>query len=256
MVSRSPAIDRKALKVSTRSGKGRHCRRRRPVSLPSVVGSVAVVAAASGTLTMPAAGASNGLFFSSEALQRPEASDRAASGLDTIVEAGQSLKEESAESAEAAHEAAVEQARKEAAERKAREEREARRWVSPLSNYRISATFGSTGRLWSGTHTGLDLAASYGAEVKSVSSGEIIWSGWDGSYGNKIVVQHWDGTETWYCHLSRFIQRSGSVAPGEVIGAVGSTGNSTGPHLHLEVHPDGGGAVNPQSWLAERGLNL
>ncbi len=205
---------------------------------------------------MPSAGASNGVFFSSEALQRPEASDRAASGLDTIVAAGQSLQEESAESAEAAHEAAVEQARKEAAERKAREQREARRWVSPLSSYRISATFGSTGGLWSGSHTGVDLAASYGAEVKSLSSGEIIWSGWDGAYGNKIVVRHWDGTETWYCHLSRFIQRSGKVAPGEVIGAVGSTGNSTGPHLHLEVHPNGGGAVNPQRWLAERGLNL
>src|SRR5918996_292329 len=256
MVGRSPAVDRKALTVSKRSGTGRHCRRRRPVSLPSVVGSVAVIDAASGTLTMPSAGASNGVFFSSDALQRPEATDRAASGLDTIVAAGQSLKEESAERAEAAHEAAVEQARKEAAERKAREEREARRWVSPLSRYRISATFGSTGQLWSGTHTGVDLAASYGTEVKSLSSGEIIWSGWDGAYGNKIVVRHWDGTETWYCHLSRFIQRSGSVAPGDVIGAVGSTGNSTGPHLHLEVHPDGGSAVNPLWWLSERGLSL
>jgi murein DD-endopeptidase MepM/ murein hydrolase activator NlpD len=215
-----------------------------------------VLAAASGTLTMPSAGASNGVFFSSDALQRPEAANRTESGLDTVVAAGQSLKEESAERAEAAHEAAVEQARKEAAERKARQEREARRWVAPLSSYRISATFGSTGRLWSGTHTGVDLAASYGTEVKSLSSGEIIWTGWDGSYGNKIVVRHWDGTETWYCHLSRFIKRSGSVAPGEVIGAVGSTGNSTGPHLHLEVHPEGSGAVNPQNWLSERGLNL
>jgi murein DD-endopeptidase MepM/ murein hydrolase activator NlpD len=69
-------------------------------------------------------------------------------------------------------------------------------------------------------------------------------------------VRHWDGTETWYCHLSRYVLRSGEVQPGTQIGSVGSTGNSTGPHLHLEVHPDGGDAVNPRSWFAERGLSF
>jgi murein DD-endopeptidase MepM/ murein hydrolase activator NlpD len=243
--------------VSQRSGKGRHCRRRRHVSLPSVVGSFAVLAAASGTLTMPQAGASSELLFSSEALKRPEATHRGASGLDTVIAAGQSLKEESAEGMGAAHEAAVEQQRKEAAEREARRIREAQRWVAPLTGrYRVSATFGSTGRLWASAHTGVDLSASYGAEVVSLSTGEIIWTGYDGPFGNKIVVRHWDGTETWYCHLSRIIKRSGTVTPGEVIGAVGSTGNSTGPHLHLEVHPSGSGPVNPQTWLADRGVHL
>ncbi len=243
--------------MSKRSGNGRHCRRRRHVSLPSVVGSFAVLAAASGTLTMPQAGAANEVIFSSEALKRPEAANRSASGLETVVAAGQSLKEESAEGMGAAQEAAVEQERREAAEREARRKREAQRWVTPLGgSYRISATFGSTGRLWSSAHTGVDLAASYGAEVRSLSTGEVIWAGYDGPYGNKIVIRHWDGTETWYCHLSRIIQRSGTVAPGAVIGAVGSTGNSTGPHLHLEVHPAGGSPVNPVNWLAERGVNL
>lgn len=226
------------------------------MSVPTVVGSVAVVAAASGTLTMPSAGSST---FSSEMLaapERPEASEREASGLDTVAAASRSLQVESAKGMEAAHEATVEQERREAAQREARRQREAQRWVAPLSSYRVSAGFGSVGQWWSGTHTGLDLAASYGAEVRALSSGEILWAGFDGAYGNKMVIRHWDGTEAWYCHLSRILQRSGAVSPGEVIGTVGTTGNTTGPHLHLEVHPNGSGAVNPRPWLTERGVSL
>lgn len=224
--------------------------------MPSVVGSVAVLAAASGTLTMPSAASGT---FSSDMLaapERPEASDREASGLDAVAAASRSLQVESAKGMEAAHEATVEQERREAAEREARKQREAQRWVAPLASYSISAGFGSSGPWWSGTHTGLDLSASYGAEIGALSSGEIIWAGYDGAYGNKMVIRHWDGTEVWYCHLSRILQRSGTVSPGEVIGAVGSTGNSTGSHLHLEVHPEGSGAVNPRPWLSERGVNL
>ncbi len=219
------------------------------------MGSVAVLAAASGTLTMPSAAGT----FTDDMLaapERPEASEREASGLDTVAEASRSLQVESAKGMEAAHEATVAQERREAAEREARQQREAQRWVAPLSDYRISAGFGSIGQWWSGTHTGLDLAASYGAEIRAMSTGEIIWAGFDGAYGNKIVIRHWDGTQAWYCHLSRILQRSGTVSPGDVIGAVGTTGNTTGPHLHLEVHPDGGGPVNPRPWLAERGVSL
>ena len=129
-------------------------------------------------------------------------------------------------------------------------------WVLPLESYRISAGFGTVGRLWASRHTGLDLSTSYGSPVRAMSSGEIIFAGWDGPFGNKIVIRHWDGTETWYCHLSRYAQRSGAVEPGTQIGSVGSTGNSTGPHLHLEVHPSGGDAVNPRTWFAERGLDF
>lgn len=223
-----------------------------------MVGSFAVLAAASGTLTMPQAGASGGSTDVATAVPaRPLASGAADGALDAVADVNRTLKAESTQSMQEAYEAVVERERRDAAEREARAKRERERWVAPLSSYRISATFGSTGRLWSNTHTGVDLSASYGAEVRSLSTGEIIWTGYDGPYGNKIVVRHWDGTETWYCHLSRIIQGTGStVAPGEVIGAVGSTGNSTGPHLHLEVHPASSGPVNPQSWLAERGVNL
>jgi murein DD-endopeptidase MepM/ murein hydrolase activator NlpD len=249
----------------TGDGRRRHRRRRRPVPLPSLVGSVAVAAAASGALTMPQAGATD--YGAGESLvtpERPQSSSEAVRGaLDTVVAAQQSLDAESVENAKAAvavelkkEQERVERERQEAAERAARAAREANRWVVPLSGYRITAGFGSGGGLWSSGHTGVDLAAPHGTPVHAASSGEVISAGWDGAYGNKIVIRHSDGTETWYAHLSRMIVRSGTVLPGQQIGTVGSTGNSTGPHLHLEVRPGGGGPVNPRSWLAEHGVNL
>jgi murein DD-endopeptidase MepM/ murein hydrolase activator NlpD len=123
-------------------------------------------------------------------------------------------------------------------------------WVMPVSGYDITATFGSGGDLWSSTHTGLDLAAPEGAPVGSAAAGRVTSTGYDGSYGNKVVVTHNDGTQTWYCHLSGIYVGSGeTVAAGTTIGAVGSTGNSTGPHLHLEVRPGGGAPVDPYAYL-------
>ncbi len=223
------------------------------------MGSVALFAAASGALAVPASGTTDTSADGSlEAVPlRPQSDATTTAGaLDPIAAAGESLSEESVATAALAHTTIVEQQRQEAAEAAARAEREAKRWVLPLSGYKVTATFGSGGRLWASRHTGIDLAAPSGTEVYSMSSGEIIFAGYDGSYGNKIVVRHWDGTETWYCHLSRFVQRYGDVEPGTLIGRVGSTGNSTGPHLHLEVHPDGGEPVNPRTWFADQGLNI
>lgn len=199
-------------------------------------------------------GSSDGLNAIAQRPQEPAALSEGA--LDSLVAAEESLAAETGEVATEAHTRIVEQQRIEAAEAAARAEREGKRWLLPVDSYRITAGFGAGGSMWSNRHTGLDFAAPTGTEVRSLSSGEIIFAGYDGPYGNKIIVRHWDGTETWYCHLSRFILRSGEVAPGEVIGRVGSTGNSTGPHLHLEVHPDGGDPVNPRSWLEEHGVNV
>jgi murein DD-endopeptidase MepM/ murein hydrolase activator NlpD len=220
-----------------------------------------MAAAASGALTMPQAGASNTLLTEASVLapERPQNDGKTTAkgdALEPVVAAGESLASQSAEGMQQAHKTIQEEQRKEAAEREARRQREAQRYVKPMDNYRVSATFGSSGSLWSGTHTGIDMAASYGTEVRSVTTGEITFAGWDGAYGNKIVVRHWDGTETWYAHLSRIVKRSGTVAPGDLIGAVGSTGNSTGPHLHLEVHPSGSSAVDPRPYFAQRGVNL
>ncbi|MGH3367312.1 MAG: M23 family metallopeptidase [Nocardioidaceae bacterium] len=127
-------------------------------------------------------------------------------------------------------------------------------WVVPVSNYTITATYGEGGSYWSSAHTGLDLATSEGSPVGSAAAGEVTYTGYDGSYGNKIEVTHFDGTVTWYCHLSSIYVGTGdSVGTGTTIGAVGTTGNSTGPHLHLEVHPGGGGSVDPYAFLQQKG---
>ncbi len=129
-------------------------------------------------------------------------------------------------------------------------------WVLPLRSYRLSSGFGQAGNMWEADHTGQDFAAPMGSPIRAVGDGEIVEAGWDGPYGNRIVLRHDDGTETWYCHMSRYAYRSGYVKAGTTIGYVGSTGNSTGPHLHFEVHPGGGDAIDPMPWLRRLGLPL
>ncbi|WP_165821012.1 M23 family metallopeptidase [Nocardioides gansuensis] len=129
-------------------------------------------------------------------------------------------------------------------------------WVLPLTSYRISATFGQSSSLWASVHTGLDMSAPTGSPIHSVANGVVTEVGYDGSYGNKTVVTLEDGTEIWYCHQTSFLVDVGDVVRGgEVIGTVGSTGNSTGPHLHIEVRPGGGDPVDPWTALVQHGLN-
>lgn len=131
-------------------------------------------------------------------------------------------------------------------------------WVAPLApGYRVTATFGASGSRWSRTHTGIDLAAPTGTSVVSVSGGTVDEVGWAGAYGNRVTIRHPDGTETWYCHLSHTAVSDGQpVVAGQLIGAVGSTGNSTGPHLHLEVRLSDGAPTDPYEFLAARGVVL
>ena len=127
-------------------------------------------------------------------------------------------------------------------------------WL-PTHNYDLTARFGAGGGLWSGPHAGLDFAAPAGTPVRAVTGGQVIDAGWDGAYGWRVTIRHRNGTETWYCHLSDMLVSGGRVAAGQRIGRVGSTGNSTGPHLHFEVHPNGGSAVDPLRWLDAHGLD-
>ena len=130
-------------------------------------------------------------------------------------------------------------------------------WVRPLTSYRVTATFGQSSYLWSTVHTGIDLAAPTGTSVGAVGAGVVISASYDGSYGNKVVVRHDDGTETWYAHMNTIESQVGqAVEAGTLIGTVGSTGNVTGPHLHLEVRPGGGEPVDPGAAFMTRGLPL
>lgn len=131
---------------------------------------------------------------------------------------------------------------------------EENRWVLPVSGYHLTARFGEYG-LWSSYHTGLDFAAPTGTEIRAVANGVVTETGYDGAYGNKTVVTLDDGTELWFCHQTTIEVAVGdNVIAGQRIGTVGSTGNVTGPHLHLEVRPGAGDPVDPYSALVVNGV--
>lgn len=134
-------------------------------------------------------------------------------------------------------------------------DREEERWVLPVDSYRLTGTFGEASSLWSTTHTGLDFAAPQGTTIVAVAGGRVVEAGWAGSYGYRTIVELPDGTEIWYCHQARIdVDPGESVDRGQRIGEVGSTGNSTGPHVHIEVRPDGEGPIDPMVAFAEHGV--
>lgn len=122
-------------------------------------------------------------------------------------------------------------------------------------NYRITATFAQGGAHWARKHTGTDFACSSGNRIGAVMRGKVIAVGWVPSYGNQVSIEHDDGTVTTYSHMSDFAVEEGDyVYAGDKVGEVGSTGNSTGPHLHFEVHEDGV-QIDPMPWLRDHGLD-
>ena len=113
----------------------------------------------------------------------------------------------------------------------------------------ITSRFAANSRIRSGSHTGLDIAAPTGTKIGAAADGTVTFAGWKGSYGKMIVISHGNGVQTYYAHCSSISVKVGqTVKQGQKIGAVGSTGNSTGPHLHLEVRVNGV-AYNPQNYV-------
>jgi murein DD-endopeptidase MepM/ murein hydrolase activator NlpD len=105
------------------------------------------------------------------------------------------------------------------------------------------------GMRWGRMHEGIDIGASSGTPIWSAAAGTVIWSGWRGGYGNCVVVDHGNGLATLYAHSSALLVSVGQrVSQGETIALVGSTGNSSGPHLHFEVRVNGS-AVDPLLYL-------
>ena len=113
----------------------------------------------------------------------------------------------------------------------------------------VTSRFGESSSRRRSTHTGLDLAVSLGTPVYPIASGVVTSVGWKGSYGNIVIVDHGDGIESWYAHCNTLNVGVGmKVTPDTCISTVGSTGNSTGPHLHLEIRINGS-PINPQNYL-------
>ncbi|HEX2892984.1 MAG TPA: M23 family metallopeptidase [Marmoricola sp.] len=128
-------------------------------------------------------------------------------------------------------------------------------WVLPTVGYQLTARFGQSSGLWSHLHTGLDFAAPTGTPIYAVANGVITDAGYDGAYGNKTVETLPDGTEIWYCHQSSIgVSVGEKVTQSEQIGAIGSTGNTTGPHVHIEVRPGGGDPVDPYPEFVMHGV--
>lgn len=125
-------------------------------------------------------------------------------------------------------------------------------WVMPLANPVYTSGYGMR---WGRLHAGNDFAAAIGTPLRAMSNGTVVYAGQMSGYGTMVDIRYPDGTVSRYGHMSSISVSVGqSVAAGQQVGLSGNTGRSTGPHLHLEIHPGGGGAVDPKSWLAAKGL--
>ena len=123
-------------------------------------------------------------------------------------------------------------------------------WVRPVPGP-VTSWFG---RRWGRLHPGIDIGAAYGTPVHTITSGWILSAGWIAGYGKTVrVYSH--GLVFYYPHLSRILHRHGFLQTGEVLGRVGSTGLSTGPHLHIEIRHHGR-AFNPHALLWRNGVHL
>ncbi|MFH7594198.1 M23 family metallopeptidase [Streptomyces racemochromogenes] len=144
--------------------------------------------------------------------------------------------------------------KKKRAEEAAAKEAARPKFAIPVAQHGLSAMFGQAGGMWMSVHTGIDFPVSYGTPVMAATDGTMRTQ-WNSAYGNMAILTSPDGTETWYCHLSSTKIRSGQVKAGDVIAYSGNSGNSTGPHLHFEVRPGGGSAIDPLAWLRNHGLD-
>ncbi|MBO1417266.1 M23 family metallopeptidase [Streptomyces sp. FH025] len=126
--------------------------------------------------------------------------------------------------------------------------------VMPVAQHGLGELFGADGTHWANRHTGIDFPVDGGSEVYAVADGTIRTQ-WNPFYGYMSMLKMNDGTEAWFCHLRAYKVRKGPVKQGDVIAFVGSSGNSTGPHLHFEIRPQGSGPVDPLPWFLANGLD-
>jgi len=123
-------------------------------------------------------------------------------------------------------------------------------WVRPA----VGPVSSGYGRRWGGFHPGIDIGARYGSPVRAITGGRILSAGWISGYGKTVRVRA-HGLVFYYPHLSRILRRHGVIGTGGLIGRVGSTGFSTGPHLHVEIRWHGH-SINPRPLLRRHGVRL
>jgi murein DD-endopeptidase MepM/ murein hydrolase activator NlpD len=128
-------------------------------------------------------------------------------------------------------------------------------WVHPMPEARMTSCFGQR---WGRLHAGVDLAAPHGTPVRAAGAGTVVRAGVEAGYGNAVLIDHGNGYLTHYGHMSVLTVKTGDkVATGAQIGLEGSTGHSTGPHLHFEVHQGAyKNPIEPTGWLHERSVDI
>jgi murein DD-endopeptidase MepM/ murein hydrolase activator NlpD len=247
---------------------GKH---RRPSRITRTTKSAAGVAALTttgviGTLAAPAFAADTAVQQTG-LTQAITIGDTVAEQIDAQAAAQQHAAEEAAalkKAEEAARQRALAEVKEERAA-KARAARAAERkllntFVAPIAGSYVSTGYKTGGSLWSsGSHTGVDFHAASGTVVHAVGAGTVVTTGWGGAYGNQVVIKMHDGTYTMYGHLSSISVTEGqTVTPGQQIALSGSTGNSTGPHLHFEARTTAeyGSDIDPVSYLRSHGVSL
>ena len=126
------------------------------------------------------------------------------------------------------------------------EEIEEEKFIKPVQNGTISSYFGMRrGKM----HQGIDIADKKNTEIYASKSGTIIYTGYSGSYGNLVKIQHSDGYETYYAHCSKIlVSLNDYVEQGQLIAKMGATGNATGSHVHFEIRLNGE-AINPYEYI-------
>ncbi|MBW5421313.1 peptidoglycan DD-metalloendopeptidase family protein [Streptomyces sp. BG9H] len=193
------------------------------------------------------------------AAQRQAADDAAAAKLAEAAAKKRAAEDKRKAEAEAKAKAKKEREAKERAAREA-ERKRLNTYVSPISGSYVSTGYQTGGAMWSsGSHTGVDFHAGSGTKVQAVGAGTVVEAGWGGAYGNNVVIKMNDGTYTQYGHMSSLSVTVGqTVTPGQQIGLSGSTGNSSGPHLHFEARtgPDYGSDIDPVAYLRAHGVNV
>jgi len=133
-------------------------------------------------------------------------------------------------------------------------------WVRPAGGY-ITSVYGYSSNYGSSFHKGVDLGASCNSSIYAASSGTVVYAGygWNGGYGNYIIIEHANGVRTAYGHIidgGILVSNGQYVAVGTKIAKVGSTGNSTGCHLHFEVRPNSWTTTDPVAYMSNQGISL
>jgi len=243
-------------RVSSRHSRASLLRARAAVLTVGLGASVALGAAVAAAADVSSAASTAGAVQAQSVAQAKAAKT-------TAAEQAKAKAQAAAKKAAAERAAAKKAAAKKAAAKKAAAKKKIS-WIDPVRKYTLSAKFAQAGGMWQHKHSGQDFAVPSGTRVLAAHGGTVVKAGGYGAgdgpaYGNAIVIKHGNGTYSQYAHLSRIDVNVGQIVKtGQRIALSGSTGNSSGPHLHFEIRTTAnyGSAIDPVKFLRAKGVHV